>query len=107
MERDEAYNSEIIPEEEIDWRLQGFPKLMYEWCKEVGLHTPIGYERDYDERAYVLYTDHPGALIGKAGCLVDKYTKRLQQRETGWTFRFKEIRGGFVNFIVPGKKKKK
>lgn len=102
----EEEGAEIIPAEEIDWKLQGFPKLMYEWCKEANVHTPIGWERDYDEHAYVLYTDHPGPLIGKAGCLVDKYTKALQAREPKWTFRFKEIRGGFVNYLIPGKKKK-
>ena len=100
-------NSEIISESTINWRLQALPKLMYEWCKEAGVHTPIGYERDHKENAYVLYTTEPGRLIGKAGALIGKYIKALQEREPGWTFHLKEINGGFFNYIDPQKKKRR
>lgn len=107
MYPDESELSEIIPEAEIDWKLRGLPKLFYEWCKECHIHTPIAYDRDWDSKEYIIYTNHPGPMIGKAGCTVDKYNKILQEIYPGWKFSFKEIRGGFANFIDPTKKKRR
>lgn len=70
------------------------------WCKEAGVKTPIGYYLDYTDGIYYIYTDKPGYLIGKAGCLVNKYQQLLQTKFSGVkSVKFVEIKGGFSNYV--------
>lgn len=72
--------------------------LIEEWCKEAGVTSPVGYYINLGGRTITIYTDRPGWLIGKGGCLVDKYTERLCEEffVEEYHVKFVEIRGGFV-----------
>lgn len=52
------------------------------WCKEAGIYQ-VAVKTKYDSKSdcykLTLYTDRPGAFIGKAGCIIDKYRKQLQE----------------------------
>ena len=52
------------------------------WCKEAGIYQ-VAVKTKYDSKSdcykLTLYTDMPGAFIGKAGCIIDKYRKQLQE----------------------------
>ena len=56
------------------------------WCKEVGIYQ-VAIKTKYDSKSdcykLTLYTERPGAFIGKAGSLVDKYRKQLQECKVG------------------------
>lgn len=52
------------------------------WCKEAGIYqVAVKTKYDFKSDCYklTLYTDRPGAFIGKAGCIIDKYRKQLQE----------------------------
>lgn len=54
--------------------------LIASWCKETGVKqvaTKIKTEPD-GTKTLVVYSDRPGYLIGKAGCLIDKYAKAIK-----------------------------
>lgn len=46
------------------------------WCKEVGIYQ-VAIKTGYDSKSscykLILYTDRPGAFIGKAGSIIEKY----------------------------------
>ena len=52
------------------------------WCKEVGIYQ-VAIKTKYDSRSdcykLILYTERPGAFIGKAGSTIEKYKKLLQE----------------------------
>ena len=52
------------------------------WCKEVGIYQ-VAIKTKYDSKAscykLTLYTERPGAFIGKAGSTIEKYRKMLQE----------------------------
>lgn len=53
------------------------------WCKEVGIYqVAIRTRYDSESSCYklTLYTNRPGAFIGKAGSTVEKYKKILQDQ---------------------------
>lgn len=104
---DEKDLTEIIPEKEIENKIYNMPKLFYEWCKEAAVHTPINYEFDHRNSKCKVYTTSPGPLIGMKGERVDRYNKELQKLYTGYTFEFVPLRGMWVNYLIPGKKKKR
>ena len=75
--------------------------ILTAWCKEAGVKTPVGYYLDIMDGTYYIYTDKPGYLIGKAGCLVNKYQQLLRKQfSTMTSVKFVEIKGGFVNYIA-------
>lgn len=75
--------------------------ILTAWCKEAGVKTPVGYHLDVFDGTYYVYTDKPGYLIGKAGCLVNKYKELLYaQFSMMKSVKFVEIKGGFSNCIV-------
>lgn len=52
------------------------------WCKDVGIYqVAIRNGYDYKSNCYklTLYTERPGAFIGKAGSTIEKYKKMLQE----------------------------
>lgn len=54
--------------------------LIASWCKETGVKqvaAEIKTESDMT-RTLVVYSDRPGLLIGKAGCIIDKYAKAIK-----------------------------
>lgn len=56
------------------------------WCKEVGIYqVAIRNGYDYKSNCYklTLYTERPGVFIGKAGSLIEKYKKILQECSVG------------------------
>lgn len=56
------------------------------WCKEVGIyHVAIRNRYDSKSNCYklTLYTERPGAFIGKAGSIIEKYKKMLQECRVG------------------------
>ncbi|MDO4379138.1 MAG: hypothetical protein Q4C64_08450 [Erysipelotrichia bacterium] len=65
------------------------------WSKECGVKQVGVKLRGYDEGKYRLeiYTDRPGFLIGKAGCIIDKYTEELKglAKEISWRITEVEI----------------
>lgn len=71
------------------------------WCEEAKVKTPVGYYLDYADGTYYVYTDKPGYLIGKGGCLVSKYRQLLHtQFPTMKSVKFVEIKGGFTNYAA-------
>ena len=56
------------------------------WCKEVGIYQ-VAVKTKYDSKSncykLTLYTDRPGAFIGKAGSIIEKYKKQLQECRVG------------------------
>ena len=52
------------------------------WCKEVGIYQ-VAIKTKYDSKSdcykLILYTERPGAFIGKAGSTIEKYKKMLQE----------------------------
>jgi hypothetical protein len=68
------------------------------WCKEAKVKTPVGYYLDPSDGIYYIYTNKPGYLIGRKGCLVDKYQQILQSQFSNMkSIKFVEIKGGFSN----------
>lgn len=72
------------------------------WIKDCGV-TQVGIALKYDEerRGYcaLIYTDHAGRLIGKAGCKVKAVKKELAELKQGRNIVSVEINEvwGFVN----------
>lgn len=56
------------------------------WCKEVGIYQ-VAIKTKYDSKSdcykLTLYTERPGYFIGKAGSLIEKYKKMLQECRVG------------------------
>lgn len=72
------------------------------WCKEVGIYqVAVGTRYDSKSDCYklTLYTERPGVFIGKAGSIVEKYKKLLQECKVGRTIGQIEIEeiSGIVN----------
>lgn len=72
------------------------------WCKEVGIYQ-VAVRTRYDSKSscykLTLYTERPGAFIGKAGSTIEKYKKMLQECKVGRTIGQIEIEeiSGIVN----------
>ena len=56
------------------------------WCKEVGIYQ-VAVRTRYDVKSncykLTLYTERPGAFIGRAGSTIEKYKKMLQECRVG------------------------
>lgn len=56
------------------------------WCKEVRVYQ-VAIRNRYDSKSncykLTLYTERPGAFIGRAGSIIDKYRKQLQECKVG------------------------
>ncbi len=56
------------------------------WCKEIGIYQ-VAVRTRYDSESscykLTLYTERPGAFIGKAGSIIEKYKKMLQECRVG------------------------
>lgn len=55
--------------------------LIASWCKEAGVKqvaAKIKTEPD-GTRTLIVYSERPGYLIGKAGCVIDKYTNAIKR----------------------------
>lgn len=56
------------------------------WCKEVGIYQ-VAINTRYDSKSscykLTLYTERPGAFIGRAGSMIEKYKKMLQECSVG------------------------
>ena len=56
------------------------------WCEEVGIYqVAIKTKYDSESECYklILYTERPGAFIGRAGSIIEKYRKMLQECRVG------------------------
>lgn len=69
------------------------------WCKEVGIYQ-VAVRTRYDVKSscykLTLYTERPGAFIGKAGSTIEKYKKMLQEGRIVGQIEIEEI-SGIVN----------
>lgn len=72
------FDFETTRNEVAKWAKNRERKFLEDFCKEAGIKEPIGYKYRYHE-GFTIYTNRPGIMIGKAGNLVNKYTKRLQE----------------------------
>ena len=76
--------------------------IMAAWCKEVGIYQ-VAVRTRYDVKSncykLTLYTERPGAFIGKAGSTIEKYKKMLQECRVGRMIEQIEIEeiSGIVN----------
>ena len=76
--------------------------VISQWIKDCGV-TQVGIALKYDEekRGYraLIYTDHAGYLIGKAGCKIEAVKKELTELKQARNIVSVEINevGGFVN----------
>lgn len=56
------------------------------WCKEAGIYQ-VAVKTKYDSKSdcykLTLYTDRPGAFIGRAGITIEKYKRMLQECRVG------------------------
>ena len=93
---DESF--ERTREEVHNWAVNREHKFLENWCTEAGLKEPIAYDYDYN-KGFTIYTNHPGILIGRAGCLVNKYRDKLKE-EFGKNndIKFVEVKNGFANY---------
>ena len=72
------------------------------WCKEAGIYQ-VAIKTKYDSKLdcykLTLYTERPGAFIGKAGSTIEKYKKMLQECKVGRMIEQIEIEeiSGIVN----------
>ena len=72
------------------------------WCKEVGIYQ-VAIRNRYDSKSncykLTLYTERPGAFIGKAGSIIEKYKKMLHECRVGRMIEQIEIEeiSGIVN----------
>ena len=72
------------------------------WIKDCGV-TQVGIALKYDEEQQgyrvLIYTDHAGRLIGKAGCKIEAVKKELMELKQGRNIVSVEINEvwGFVN----------
>lgn len=72
------------------------------WIKDCGV-TQVGIKLKYDEEKQgyraLIYTDHAGKLIGKAGCKIEAVKKELAELKQGRNIVGVEINEvwGFVN----------
>lgn len=72
------------------------------WCKEVGIYQ-VAIRTRYNSKSncykLTLYTERPGAFIGKAGSTIEKYKKMLQECRVGRMIEQIEIEeiSGIVN----------
>ena len=56
-------------------------EVLRDWCDECKLpYTHVMFKRKSNENTVQIFTDHPGILIGKAGSIIDKYQKILQEK---------------------------
>lgn len=63
------------------------------WKDDAHIHEPIMYDINWETREITIYTTRPGWLIGKAGCLVNKYTEIMKEEWPVFKgFKFKETR---------------
>lgn len=73
--------------------MRKFDKVISLWKMEAHLNEPVMYDVNYDTKEILIYTTRPGWLIGKAGCLINKYTEIMKEE---WSifkgFKFKETR---------------
>lgn len=74
-------------------------RLINDWCTEAGVDSPVGYDNDLGSHVMTIYTNRPGFLIGKGGCLIDKFKKNLCNEFSAkkYEVKFVEIRDGFAN----------
>lgn len=69
-------------------------KIIREWRKEAGIKLNVLYSINWDTHGVTIFTHRPGLMIGKEGCLVNKYDKILCEcMKSEWNFVFKECRG--------------
>ena len=66
--------------------------IIRQWCEEAHLNiSQVMFKLDKrtnkDTDVVKIYTDRPGYLIGKAGCIIDKYRKKML--EVGSEYRLK------------------
>lgn len=66
--------------------------IIRQWCEEVHLNiSQVMFKLDVHTNKDIdivkIYTDEPGYLIGKAGCIIDKYRKKML--EVGSEYRLK------------------
>ena len=72
------------------------------WCKEVGIYQ-VAIKTGYDSKSscykLTMYTERPGAFIGKAGSIIEKYKKMLHECRVGRMIEQIEIEeiSGIVN----------
>lgn len=72
-------------------------KIIDAWCSEAHVTSPVGYYNDLDG-CITVFTDCPGALIGRAGTLVEKYKIQFNEEfHKDYKINFIEVRGGFAN----------
>lgn len=69
-------------------------KLIKQWRKEVDIEPNVLYSINWDTHEVTIFTHRPGIMIGREGCLVNKYSKKLSEyMKSEWKFLFKECRG--------------
>ena len=76
--------------------------VIKKWLTEIGYtkKDPIGYYRNIFDKTMVIYTNHPGILIGKGGENVKILENYMNEEFLGqWKAEFVEIRGGFVTLV--------
>ena len=55
--------------------------LIASWCKEAGVKQVAAKVKTEPDgtRTLIVYSERPGCLIGKAGCVIDKYTNAIKK----------------------------
>jgi len=73
---DESF--ENLREECAEYMSNKFDTFLSQWCEEAGVKDPIGYKQDHNG-CLIIYTNHPGSLIGKGGSLFYKYEAIMKE----------------------------
>lgn len=54
--------------------------IIREWKREAGVKYPCLFKYNSVEHSITIFTSMPGFFIGRGGCLVDKYKKKLNSQ---------------------------
>ncbi len=61
------------------WNHEQNQKLIEEWCANAGVTEPVGFYNDSGKHKITIYTNKPGYLVGKGGCLINGFKQRLKE----------------------------
>lgn len=55
-------------------------EVINNWCKEAGVTSPVGYYNNLSKKEFMIYTDRPGYMIGRAGILVSSICENVLKK---------------------------
>lgn len=86
----------------VDFRTVNVHNIILDWLKETGVEAvSLNVVHIENKNILEIYTEHPGYLIGKAGCFTDKYIPKIKEVD-----RFDDVKIKQINSIINVKDEK-